>query len=183
MERLQFSGGMSVCPACSRQSFVLPLPALLEDPAAKPPPPPSGPPAEGEAACYYSPNRKATKDCSHCGVLMSDVWAAQWGAKSICLKCLEHLREKAKDKGFQTGVTRWDSIALICALIPFTLIFYWAAVLTAPTALVLSLWHWNSPRGVVPVGRWKLIVALLLSLAQVAGMLWGLANLLSLFSR
>lgn len=167
--QLAAAGGQVQCQACKRRSTVLAMPSLLENRAAKPPPPPVDPPAEGEAACFYSPNRRATKECSHCGVLISDIWAAQWGSKSVCLKCLDHLRAKGQDAHFQTKRILWDNVALIMALVPLTVVFWWVSFITAPAAIFTALWHWNSPRSLVPRSRLRLIIALLLGLAQVGG--------------
>ena len=161
-----WSGGAR-CPACRRITETLIFPALLEANAPKPPALTSDPPAEGEAVCFYSPSRRATRSCSHCGVLISDVWAAQWGSQTVCLKCLEHLREKGKDERFQSTRTLWDNIALAVALVPFTLIFWFLAFITAPAAVFMTLWHWNSPRTLVPRSRFRLVAALLLGLAQI----------------
>lgn len=159
-------GSEVVCAGCHKPSAVIALPALLVDGRPKPPPL-IEPPGEGEVVCFYSPNRKATHECSHCGVLISDVWAAQWGSKSVCLKCLEHLREKGKDVGFQGSRLLWDNITLATALVPFTLVFYWATFITAPASVFLGFWHWNSPRSLVPRSRLRLMVGLLLGLLQI----------------
>lgn len=174
--QLAGADGMIQCGNCGRQSALLALPALLVSHAAKPPPP-IDPPGEGQAACFYSPSRRATKECSHCGVLISDVWAAQWGSKSVCLKCLDHLREKGKDGRFQTSRTLWDNVALVLALLPFTLVFWWAVFATAPAAVFLALWHWNSPRSLVPRSRFRLVTAMVLGLAQVGGVIFFISGL------
>ena len=160
------------CRLCGRQSTIVIFPALLEDSVPSPPVLPHDPPADGEAACFYSPSRRATKECSHCGVLISDVWAAQWGAQTVCLKCLDHLREKGKDDRFNTSRTLWDNITLLLALTPVLLLplmlFWWIGIFTAPAALFVGLWHWNTPRTMVPRSRWRLVLGLLLALAQIA---------------
>ncbi len=166
--QLALAGGQAHCPGCRRSSAVIALPALLENKGVKPPPLIEAP-VEGEAACFYSPNRRATRECSHCGVLISEVWAAQWGSKTVCLKCLDHLREKAKDQRFQQSRVLWDNIALLLAVLPCTMILWWAVFFTAPAAIFIALWHWNSQRSLVPRSRLRLITALLLGLGQVGG--------------
>ncbi len=165
---LSADGGAVKCVTCGRRSVIVPMPALVRDSAPKPPPF-ADPPGEGEAACYYSPGRRATKSCSHCGVLICDIWSAQWGADTVCLKCLEHLKDKAKDRRFQTKITQWDNIALGLALVPATIAFWFMAFVTAPAAVFVALWHWNSPRSIMPRSRVRLVIALLLGLLQVGG--------------
>lgn len=163
--------GTAVCQTCGRGNTALVFPALHFNPSAKPPSLPAEPPAEGEAACFYSPNRKATKVCSHCGVLISDIWSAHWGSEVVCLRCLDHLRDTAKDSRFEKGRPLWDNIALATALVPATLIFYWAAFITAPAALFLSIRYWSAPRSLVPRSRLRIATALVLSLLQVGAII------------
>jgi hypothetical protein len=151
----------------------------------QPPSLPEVPPGPGETACFYNPNRRATKVCDHCGVFVSDAWAARWGSQTVCLKCLEDLRTKHKDTRFEAKRTLWDNIALflavgpwvLCAMFFATFFLYGfglfciiATVATAPAAIFVALRYWNAPRSLVPRGRGRLIWALTLSLVQVG--LW-----------
>lgn len=157
------------CANCGQSNGVAAFPASVKAPALPPPLVPETPPAEGEAVCFYSPNRRATTACDHCGVLISAPWAAAWGSDTVCLKCLEHLREERKDERFISGRTLWDNIALALALTPFTIVLWWAVFVTAPAALILAIRHWNSSRGLVPRGRGRLILAIVISLIQIGG--------------
>jgi len=185
-----FQGGMvPECPACHRKVTAKLLPAVYKSQLqAAPPALPEEPPAPGEAACFYNPNRRATKVCDHCGVFVSDAWAAKWGGQTVCLKCLDQLRNKEKDTRFQAKRTLWDNVALACAIGPFvlaagflmTLIGYPFAIMcllltfvTAPAAIFISLRFWKAPRSLVPRGPWRMISALVLGLLQVVG--WGTA--------
>lgn len=170
------AAGVGTCPRCGRQSTVAAFPALY-DRAIKPPALPADAPREGEASCFYSPGRRATKECSHCGVLISDTWAAQWGSETVCLKCLEHLRQKGEDSRFQSSRVLWDNVALVLALLPLTFIFWWAVFFSAPAALFIAIRHWNSPRSIVPRGRARLVIAIILASLEVCGMAFGAAGL------
>lgn len=84
--------------------------------------------------------------------------------------------------------TLWDNIALGTAALPFLLcipllllgpvgipfmaLSIMLSIITAPTALGLSLYAWKKPRSLVPRGPWRVISAILLSLAQCVA--WGL---------
>ncbi len=168
--------GFGVCPKCRRESTTIAFPALAGA-GVKPPGLYADPPREGEAACFYSPGRRATKECGHCGVLISDTWAAQWGSETVCLKCLEHLRQNGEDSRFQSNRTLWDNIALSLALMPFTLILWWSVIFAAPAALFIAIRHWNSPRSIVPRGRARLMIAIAIASLQVCGMAFGAAGL------
>ncbi len=171
---LSAESGAVQCPTCRRINEVAVFPAMRKV-TKGPPPLELDPPAEGEAVCFYSPARRATGACSHCGVLISNAWAAQWGNETVCLKCLEHLRDN-RDERFQSKRTLWDNIALLAAVLPFTFIFWFIVVISAPASVFLAIWHWNSPRSMVPRSRLRLILALTLGLAQIGAMMFGIAK-------
>ena len=154
----------TTCPGCRRHSRVLVFPAIH---GTSPPARDETIPEEGAVVCFYNPNRVATDECFHCGVLMSRPWAAVWGLKTVCLKCLEHLRTQGRDRQFQGTLVLWDTIALRVALLPVTIIFWWAVFVSAPAALFLAIRHWNSPRSMVSPGRWKLGLAATLASLQI----------------
>jgi hypothetical protein len=176
------------CPLCRRPVQAVLLPAMRHVPGGGGPPSlPEEPPAPGEAVCFYSPNRRATRTCSHCGVFVSEAWSAQWGAEHVCLKCLDELRGRRKDVRFEVRRVLWDNIALGTALLPFMLcvplmllgpagVFLMVlplmgSAVTAPLALGFSIYAWKKPRSMVPRGPWRTISALVLSLLQCAA--WG----------
>jgi hypothetical protein len=175
-------GGAVPCPLCHRELKAVVLPAIARSAAAVPPSLPAEPPGPGDAVCFYSPDRKATNTCGHCGVFISEAWTAKWGAETVCLKCLEDLRIRRKDARFEARRTLWDNAALGTALLPFgvclplallgpmgppfMMIAMMGSVITAPTALALSLFAWKKPRSLVPRGRWRVVGALLLSAVQ-----------------
>ena len=172
------------CGFCARTIRAFLLPKLYQTGATALPSLPVEAPTEGEAACFYNPHRKATKVCGHCGVFVSDSWAAQWGNETVCLKCLEQLRTKNVDQRFEAGRKLWDNIALGLIVVPFVIAFLllctvigyvfsimvlMLTIFTAPAAIFISLRYWNAPRSLVPRGRLRLITALLLSVLLLVG--------------
>ena len=177
--------GSAHCPTCSKEVKVTVLPALYKGSLQAPPTLPEEPPAPGEAACFYNPNRRATKVCDHCGVFVSDAWAAKWGSQTVCLKCIEDLRSKHRDIRFEAKRTLWDNISLFLSVGPWvlaamfvaTFILYGFAffcilltLISAPASIFIALRYWNAPRSLVPRGRGRLIMALTFSGLQVG--LW-----------
>ncbi|WP_038163567.1 hypothetical protein [Verrucomicrobium sp. BvORR106] len=177
------------CPLCGRVSQAWVLPALAVGAgdslaASRPPSLPDDPPGPGDNVCFYNPERRATTSCSHCGVFISDAWAAQWGGETVCFKCLDNLRLKRQDSRFQSRRVLWDNIALMTALspfllcipllllgpvgVPFIVLCAMASLITAPTGLGLSIFAWGKPRSLVPRGRGRVVWAALLSLIQCA---------------
>lgn len=183
-EPLFRENGSVPCHICNRMVHALLLPSLYKSAIATPPPLLADPPAPGEATCFYNPGRRATKCCDHCGVFISDAWAAQWGSQTVCLKCLEELRSKNSDTRFEASRFLWDNVALSFSIGPWilaiallmTLVLYPFAVmvimltlLTAPAAIFVALRYWNAPRSLVPRSRGRLVWATALGVLQVMG--------------
>lgn len=183
-ELLFRQGGTVPCPICKCIVHALMLPALYKSPLHAPPSLPNDRPAPGEATCFYNPGRRATKGCDHCGVFISDAWAAQWGSQTVCLKCLEELRSKNSDTRFESKRTLWDNVALsfsigpwilavallmTLALYPFAIMVIMLTFLTAPAAIFVALRYWNAPRSMVPRGRGRLVWAAMLGVLQLMG--------------
>jgi hypothetical protein len=188
-DQLFHGNSATQCGFCRKTIRAFLLPKLYQSAFPTPPSLPTQAPAEGEAACFYNPNRKATKVCGHCGVFVSDAWSAQWGSETVCLKCLEQLRGKNLDQRFEAGRTLWDNVALgmivvpfvaafvlLCTLIgyPFAAIALMLTLFTAPAAIFLSLRYWNAPRSLVPRGRSRLVLALLSGVLLVLGWIAGI---------
>jgi hypothetical protein len=176
---------VSACTSCHRELQVRVLPAVFGA-ANKPPALPPGEGQEGETWCFYDPSRKASHSCSHCGVFVSEAWAAKWGEEVVCLKCLDELRTTSLDTRFQSKRVLWDNVVLGLAVGPwllsvafvFTLFFYFLAMfstlltlITAPAALFVGLRYWNAPRSLVPRGKGRLVTGLGLAVLQMLG--WG----------
>jgi hypothetical protein len=175
------TGAPVPCPMCRLEVKAVVLPAIGKI-TAVPPSLPAEAPGPGDAVCFYSPGRKATHTCGHCGVFISEAWTAKWGSETVCLKCLEDLRNRRKDARFEARRTLWDNAALGTALLPFgvclplallgpmgppfMMIALMGSVITAPAALALSLFAWKKPSSLVPRSRWRVVGALLLSLVQ-----------------
>lgn len=90
----------------------------------------------------------------------------------MCLKCLDQLRADTANQTFQTHRTLWDNVVLGLALAPFTIVLWWAVFMTAPAALFLGFWHWNSPRSIIPRGRTRMVLGMLLAAVQLAAIVF-----------
>ncbi len=163
---LRLHGGTGACRSCHRPVEGVWFRAARQ---SRLPPLPEDPPGEGDTPCFYNPRRKATTSCSQCGVFISDAWAAKWGAQTLCLRCLEKMRASRRTPQFETQRWLWDNICLALVAVPFTFVFWWLAPLTAPAALILGLWAWRKPGSLVPRGKWRLALAIVLAAAQVVG--------------
>jgi hypothetical protein len=78
-------------------------------------------------------------------------------------------------------------LAFLCGITFFGVILSVPLVLltciTAPAAIFVALRFWNAPRSMVPRGRLRLVLALVLSVAVLAGWAAGIIELSFLSAR
>lgn len=123
--------------------------------------------AEGEASCYYHPQKKAVLPCEGCGRFVCALCDCAHQGQHLCPACLEVGRTKGKIKSLENTRTRYDSIAIALALFPI-LIFYFTLI-TAPMALYVVIRYWKKPLGLTQTSRIRFVVAAILAALQIAG--------------
>lgn len=127
---------------------------------------------ETESSCFYHPQKKALRSCQACGRFLCALCDCELNGEHFCPACLEVGRKKGKIKSLENQRTLYDSIAFALALYP--LIFFYLTFVTAPMALYLALRRWNAPRSIVHRTRIRLVLAIVLSVAQIAGWCVGI---------
>jgi hypothetical protein len=159
---------LSPCPTCGSLLQVEVFPALFR---------PKTPGrdgevllVEGEASCFYHPQKKALLPCESCGRFLCGLCDCELHGRHFCPTCLETGKKKGRIKNLENERTLYDSIALALAIYPL-LIFYFT-VITAPMALYIALRRWNAPRSIIHRTKIRLVLAIILASAQIAG--WGL---------
>lgn len=153
------------CPSCSVEMRVEVFPALFREEKTA-----SGERvmAEGEAGCFYHPEKKAAVVCDGCGRFLCALCDVDFNGQHLCTACLEAGRQKGRIAKLQNTRTRHDRIAIALAVLPI-LIFYFT-IFTAPTALFYALWHWKSPGSIVPSRRrLNLVIAIIIASLEIAG--------------
>jgi hypothetical protein len=159
---------LTPCPACRVPLQIEIFPALFR-PAARG----RGGEAlmvEGESSCFYHPQKKAAVPCDGCGRFLCALCDCELHGEHFCPACLETGRQKGRIKHLENQRTLYDAIALSLATLPL-LIFYFTIV-TAPIALYLAIRYWNAPMSIVHRTKARLVLAILLATAQIAG--WGI---------
>src|SRR5438445_3356213 len=143
---------LAPCPACAEPLQVEIFPALFRTPAR-------GRDGEalmvdGEASCFYHPQKKAMLPCQGCGRFLCALCDCELHGQHFCPACLEVGRKKGKIKSLENERVLYDSIALSLAILPLLMAYF--TILTAPMALYVAIRYWNAPRSIVQRTRSRL---------------------------
>lgn len=158
------------CPSCQRPLQIEVFPALFRKISS------SGSGelimTEGEAACFYHPQKKAVLPCDACGRFVCSLCDCELNGQHFCPACLESGKTKGKIKSLENRRTLYDSLALSLSLLPL-LIFYFT-IITAPMSLFIAIRYWNAPRSLVHRTKIRFIFAVLFSSLQIVGWAIGI---------
>jgi len=159
---------VAVCTQCGSSNRARVFPAALAAPGV---PAPVEFAADGEAACFDHPSKRAVAACQQCGRFVCRLCAVEFGAATLCPSCVAAGSGQAKAANLETSRVLYDSIALMLPLVslvlwPFTLI-------TAPGAVVFTLMKWRQPISLVRRNRWRFVMALLVGLVETGLWMWG----------
>jgi hypothetical protein len=129
--------------------------------------------AEGQASCFFHPEKVATVACDGCGRFLCSVCDVPVGKSHLCTSCLQAKDQRSGAQWFENERLLHDSMTLTLALaVPF--VFWPATVISAPYALYRSIRYFRTPSSLVSEGRWRLYVAMVASATQLLAMVAGL---------
>lgn len=159
-------GELRACPGCGTPTLVEVFPALFR---ARP----VGAAAEtilaeGDAGCFFHPQKKALVPCEGCGRFLCALCDVELHGQHLCPACLEVGRKQGRLKNLENHRDLYDRVALLCATLPLVL-GLWPSIVGAPFALFLVIRYWNAPGDYVRPGKTRLVVAGLLAALQVLG--------------
>lgn len=154
---------MTNCPSCEVPLMVEAFPALLKDQAVSS----NAPVIDNESGCFFHPQKRAVISCGMCGRFICSLCDIQIGGGHICPSCFEAGKKKHKIKNLENHRVLYDDIAVAVAIIP--MILFWATILTAPASIFIALRYWKSPGSIIRRTKIRFIVAITISLLQLAG--------------
>lgn len=167
LESDAFATGAPVeCPACRSELTAAFFPAFENPPAAVSTA--SGERAiEGEATCFFHPEKRATLACEGCGRFLCALCDLPLGARHLCPSCL------GSDRREELVMQRvcWSRITLLGGVLPILvgLAFWPFLVFTGLATIFVGLWTWKKPGSLVRGPRhWAAVVGILCGLVQVA---------------
>jgi hypothetical protein len=135
---------------------------------------------EGEASCFYHPQKKAVLPCEACGRFLCALCDCEHQGQHLCPSCLETGRTKGKIKSLENKRIRYDNMAFLAAIIAFLPPIIYLSFITAPAALYIAIRYWKSPLGLTQRSRVKLVIAAVIAALQITG--W-VVLLIALFAR
>ena len=157
----------SPCPSCGEGLRVLTFPALHRgvEPGR------SGERilVEGEAACFYHAEKRATVACSACGRFLCALCDLDFSDQHFCPACLETGQKKGKMTHLESSRILYDQAALSLALVP--LLLWPVTLVTAPAAFALAIYSFRKPGSLAGHSRWGAWAAILVATLEIVG--WG----------
>lgn len=156
---------LAPCPACAELIRALAFPALTRPVATGA----AGEAVlvEGEAGCFYHPQKRAVRPCDACGRFLCAVCDCELNGQHLCPACLESGKTRGRLHQLEHQRPLHDSVALSVAVLPM-LVFYFTLV-TAPLAVFLAVRHWNSPTSLLPRTKIRFVAAIVIAAAQMIG--------------
>ena len=167
-------GQEAICTQCGSPNKVRVFPATFT--RENSPTLPEGA-AEGEAACFDHPGKKAVASCQQCGRFVCQLCAVDFGTEIWCPSCVAAGAGKARAATTETARTLYDSIALILPL--GSLILWPFTLIAAPATLALTLLRWRRPLSLVRRFRWRFLVGGALAFVETGLWCWGIVYLLT----
>lgn len=133
---------------------------------------------EGDATCFFHPEKRAERPCDRCGRFLCALCDLPVGARHLCPSCLKAGPED--NVALPELVTKrfsWGRLSLILSLVIFIPLINFSVFLAAPASIFAALYGWNKPGSLVH-GKRRLsaIFGLLLGLLQVSGFAYLVYN-------
>ncbi len=162
------------CQRCSAELRVTAFPALYRSPEI----PVGGAPAvaEGEASCFYHPQKQAAVPCGSCGRFLCSLCDLELAGRHLCASCIEAARGRGDWTPLITSRLLYDQSALSLAIFP--MLFVFPTLVTAPMALYLAIRYWKAPTSLLPRTKLRFVAAILIASAQIAGWTFFFVSLL-----
>lgn len=117
---------------------------------------------EGEAGCFYHPGKKAVVPCAACGRFLCALCDIELGDQHLCPNCIETSRQKNTLAALESSRFLYDELALSLSVISLLI-----CGILAPVAMYIGIRHWKKPGSLTSRVRWKIPLALVLSVAQL----------------
>lgn len=132
---------------------------------------------DGEAACFFHPEKRASISCERCGRFLCALCDVPFGGRHLCPLCLD----ATKVPELINRRVVWGHVAALIGLLPMLVLticfpLWFLCFVTGPTAIILAIWKWNAPGSLVHGQRRGLalagILGGLLQVGGIVGLIW-----------
>jgi len=156
------------CAGCHAPLTATVFPALFTTPGA----PSSGAVVvdDGEASCFYHPQKRAAAPCDQCGRFLCALCQIEFQGQNWCPRCMESGAAKGRLAHLDKQRALYDNIALATAILPALLVF--PTILSAPVTLYLVIRYWSAPSSILPRSKVRFMVAAFLAIVEIAAWIW-----------
>jgi len=165
----QFNRGtLFACPACEVSLQVYVFPARFQRAAQ----PATGETIllEGEASCFYHPEKRAAVPCGQCGRFLCSLCDVEMNGQHFCPGCLQAGQAKGALPQLETSRALYDSGALTLSLLP---VLVWPVTLiTGPLSVAVAVYSFKKPTSVIPRTRIRAWLAILFGTVQTVLWMW-----------
>ncbi|MEP6662719.1 MAG: hypothetical protein ABJC04_03545 [Verrucomicrobiota bacterium] len=120
---------------------------------------------EGEAGCFYHPEKKAILPCESCGRFLCALCDVDLNGQHLCPNCLDTGKKKGKLKSLENRRVLYDRIALTAAIVP--MLFIWTTIIGAPIALYVAIRYWKAPGSILGGSKIRFVIAIILASMQI----------------
>jgi hypothetical protein len=155
------------CPGCGTETLARSFPALHRTPAQGRVGEPAV--AEGEATCFFHPQKRAAVPCDACGRFLCALCDCEIGDQHLCPGCLEGGARKQRVHSLEQARTRWDYLAWTALIVPSLLTCGFALPIVSVVVLVLAIWKRKAPPGLVGNSALNLKLAIFAAAVGLVG--------------
>jgi hypothetical protein len=165
----------AACPSCGAPIEARVFPAAFHQEQGRPAEPVV---AEGEAGCFYHSDKRAQTHCASCGRFLCALCDVEFEGQHRCPLCIEAGIKQGAMPHLRNSITPYDSLALAVAVLPpATIIGIYFLIFTAPAALILAIYGWNKPPGMLTWRRGRLVLAMLIAVAEIVAVVGFIVSL------
>jgi len=155
------------CPNCHEELWAQTFPAIAR---ARPEVRSGEHAMEGEAVCFFHPEKRAALACERCGRFVCELCDMPLGTRHLCPACLGSGLESEKLPELVNRRVVWSKLSFFVGALPLLLFFFWPIfVVSGPAAIGFGIYSWNKPGSLVTgKGRFRAVIGILCGLAQLA---------------
>ena len=133
----------------------------------------------GDAVCFHHAERQAEAVCDSCGRFLCGLCRIDFNGRTLCPACLALTQTAAPAEAHIPRHIRYDKIALLCILLsPF---LYILSFVNAGISLFLCIRYWKRPQSILPVNRWRFVLAGSLSVLVLASWVIGVGWMIAAY--